>query len=58
MGVKIFKYLKELKISESLEEIKQMPKTKLKNILKSRIRINALNERKSKEEGVRFIFRY
>ena len=48
---KCFKDLKELKITESLEEIKQMPKTKFQNILKSRIRINALNYLKGKQKS-------
>ena len=34
--------LKELKITETFEEIKQMSKRQLSNILKSRIRDNAL----------------
>ena len=40
--------LKELRIYESLEEIKQMSENKFKSILKNRVKENALNYLKEK----------
>ena len=49
--LKCFTDLKELEIPETLEEIQNMPKMKFHNILKSRIRINALKYLKGKQKS-------